>query len=172
MLDAAGIAWSLLKKLPWKWIGLAVAVASILIAIDARGYSRGRHSRDDEVGALGKTIDNTREASAQAERDNHAAIALVNGLQDQITKDKENDYPAQLADARSALAAYVLRHPAPASGDAGQGGASGISDPAGQPDDAATQAVVSVADLDACAQSFVTATGLQDWIRKEAAIPR
>jgi hypothetical protein len=167
-----GAIWAIVSKMPWRWIGAALALAALVFAIDGHGYSKGRHSRDDEVAALGHTIIDMQTASAQAERDNHAAIALINGLQDQITKDKENDYPAQLADARSALAAYVLRHPAPSSGNAGQGGASDVSDPASQPDAAPTQAVVSVSDLDACAQSFVTATGLQDWIRKEAAVPR
>lgn len=173
-MPALSVIWAVLSKLPWKWIGIAVGLVALYFAIDGRGYSRGRHSRDDEVGALSQTITDMKEASAQAERDNHVAVALINGLQDQISKDAANDYPTKLADARSALAAYVRLHPAPKAvpGDAGQGRASGVSDAPGQPDAAPTEAIVSVADLDACGQAYVTATGLQDWIRKEAEVPR
>jgi hypothetical protein len=111
-------------------------------------------------------------ASEQAKAANTAHVQTVETKQDQITKDHENDYSTQLADARAALAAYKRMHPATAQGDTGHDPVSQVPDAAGKPDAAPDSAVVSGADLDRCAQAYVTATGLQDWIRGEAAIAR
>jgi len=164
-------AWRFIRPL-MPYIAAALVVLGLLSAYGHREYGRGKHSRDAEVSALQGTIANFKAASAKAKADNEANVARINGLQDQVTKDKNDEAPKQLADARAALAAYVLRHPAVHQGNAGQDQPPGIPDAPGKPDAAPSEAVVSVADLDACAVSYTTAIGLQDWIRREAAIDR
>lgn len=57
--------WPLLRALPWKWIGLALAIIGLIIGIDHRGYERGFHKRDAGIAAM-------QAAAAQQE----AAMAL------------------------------------------------------------------------------------------------
>lgn len=154
------------------WIGAALLLVGVYLWIDHRGYQRGSHSRDAEVAALNGTIANFKAASVAAKAKNVAHVQTVETAQDAVTKGHENDYPTQLADARAALAAYKLRHPATAQGDTGRDQLSQVPDPAGKPDADPAQAVVPVADLDACAQDYVLATSLQSWIRDQAAIVR
>jgi hypothetical protein len=165
------IAWRFLRPL-MPYIAAALVVLGLLSAYGHREYGRGKHSRDAEVAALNGTIANFKAASVAAKAQNVAHVATVETAQDAVTKGHENDYPTQLADARAALAAYKLRHPATSQGDAGHDPVSQVPDAPGKPDADPAQAVVSGADLDACAQSYVIAVGLQSWIRDQAAIPR
>lgn len=167
---------AVLSKLPWKYIGAALAAIGLAFLLWQApwAYRRGQHSRDAEVAALNGTIANMKAASAKALADNEAYVARINGLQDQITKDRNDDQPKQIAAGNAAIAEYVRLHPAPKAhpGGTGQDHAPGVPDAPGQPDAPADQAVVPVADLNACNEAWVTATGLQDWIRAEAAIQR
>jgi hypothetical protein len=165
---------SALSKLPWKWIGVGLAVLGLVLWIDHRGYQRGFHKRDPEVAALHGTITNMKASSAKALADNEANVARINALQDQVTKDRNDEAPKRIADGSSAIDAYIRLHPAPKADPSGAGKdyASGVPDAPGQLDAAAAQAVVSRPDLDACNAAYVTATGLQDWIKAEAALDR
>lgn len=162
----------------WLKIAPYLAATALLVGvylwIDHRGYQRGFHKRDAEVSALTTTISNFKAASIAAQAKNAAHVATVETAQAKVTEDHQNDYPKQLADARAALAAYVRLHPgAPAYPSyPSKDGLSEIPLTTGQPDAADPTATVPVSDLDACAKSYVVATGLQGWIRDQAAIDR
>lgn len=162
--------WRLAKPFLPTIVG-ALLIFAVIFGLWRAGYQTGFHKRDAEVASLHKQITDRDAASAKALADNEANVARINALQDQVTKDKNDDAPKQLADARAALRAYILRHQAPASGP-GQDHAPRVPDTASKPDDASSAAVVPVADLDACAVAYTTAVGLQDWIRAEASIDR
>jgi hypothetical protein len=167
------VAWRLVRPfLPY--IAAAMIVAALLSAYGHREYGRGADSRNAEVAALNGTIANMKAASEKALALNDAYVSRINGLQDQITKEKNDAVPQRLADGSAAIDAYVRLHPAPKAnpGNASQDHASGLPGTAGQADASANEAIVSRADLDACNAAWVTATGLQDWIRAQASIDR
>jgi len=172
-MTALLVIWRFARPL-MPYIAAALFLAGLLSAYGHREYKRGSASRDAEVSALSGTIANMKAASAKALADNEAYVARINGLQDQITKDVNNDAPKQITDGAAAIAAYIRLHPSPKADPSGPGTdhAPGVPDSASQPDAPADEAVVSRADLNACNEAYVTATGLQDWIRQEAAIPR
>lgn len=166
-------AWRIAKPLLPYITAVAVVIALFAFCY-SRGVNHGFHSRDAEVAALQGAIDNMKTASAKALADNEANVARINSLQDQVTKDRNDDAPKQIAAGNAAIAEYVRLHPAPKANSSGSGkdNASGVPDATGKPDAPADQAVVPVADLNACNEAYVTAVGLQDWIRLEAAITR
>lgn len=170
-MPALLIIWRFAKPL-LPYIAAILVVVGLLSAYGHREYGRGSHSRDAEVAALNGTIANFKAASVAAKAKNVAHVQTVETAQDAVTKGHENDYPTQLADARAALAAYKLRHPATAQGDTGRDQLSEVPDAPSKPDADPAQTVVPVADLDACAQDYVLATSLQSWIRDQAAIVR
>lgn len=154
---------AILTKLPWKWIGIGLVVVGLLLAIDHRGYQRGKHSRDAQVAALTGTIANLKVASAQAAAENLAHVHAVEARNATIQKESADALTAQLADARAATRAYILHHPAPVASHAGEGGLSQPADPASPTIGPAQEAVVAVADIEACTDAFVIATGWQAW---------
>jgi hypothetical protein len=166
--------WAVLSKLPWKYIGIFLAALSLTLLVWRAPWAEHRQKAKDAavITALQGTITNMKAASATAKANNVAHVETVETKQDQVTKDHENDYPQLLADARSALATYKRLHPATAQGDAGRNSVSQVPDTTGKPDAADPQAVVSGADLDACAKDYVIAVGLQAWIRDQSAIAR
>lgn len=164
--------WAILSKLPWKWIGIGLAILALVIGIDHRGYQRGFHKRDAEIAALNGTIANFKTASAAAKAKNITHVQTVETAQDAVTKGHENDKPNTVAIGNAAIAAYVLRHPATTQGDAGHDQLSQVPDAAGKPDGAGAETVVPVSDLAACNVAYATAIGLQGWIRDQAAIER
>lgn len=165
-LKAGGIL-----KRAWPYIICALFAAILLYGAYSWAYNRGAHSRDPEVASLHKQITDRDAASAKALADNEVYVSRINGLQDQITKDKDHDAQERTVAGNAAIAAYVLRHPAH-SGGSGADHAPGVPEAAGNPDDPLAQAVVSRADLDACNDAWVVAIGLQDWIRAQASIDR
>lgn len=70
----AWLTWSALRALPWRWIGLGLAVLSLVLWIDHRGYSRGFHKRDAEVA----NITRDRDTHASNERILQGALARQN----------------------------------------------------------------------------------------------
>lgn len=164
------MAWRLLRPL-LPYIAAVLAVLGLLSAYGHREYGRGKHSRDAEVSALNAKIDKMEDESAKAKARNAAHVETVETKQDQITKDSDDATATQLASVRAALAAYKLRHPAGQS-YAGRDPLPQVPSAPGEPDAASTETIVPVADLDACATAYVVATGLQDWIKAEAAIDR
>lgn len=167
------LIWRTVKPFLPYIAGLALLVGAYLW-VDHRSFTRGAHSRDSEVTALNTTITNMKAASAKALATNEANVSRINGLQAQITKDRNDEAPKQIAAGDSAIADWIRLHPAPQAnpGGTGKDHASGLSDTTGQPDAALAQTVVPVSDLTACNLAYVTATGLQDWIREQAAIER
>lgn len=167
------LIWRTVKPFLPYMAGIALLVGAYLW-LDHRSFNRGAHSRDAEVNALNTTIANMKAASAKALADNEANVSRINGLQAQITKDRNDEAPKQIAAGDAAIADWIRLHPAPRAnpGSSGKDHASGISNTTGQPDAAIAQTTVPVADLTACNLAYVTATGLQDWIREQAAIER
>lgn len=172
----AWLGWTAIRSLPWKYIGAALAALTLALLIWRAPWAEHRQKAKDQIqiSALNGTIANMKAASAKALADNEAYVARINGLQDQITKDVNNDAPKQITDGAAAIAAYIRLHPGPKADPSGAGKdrASGIPNAPGQPDAPTEEAVVSRSDLNACNEAYVTATGLQNWIRQEAAIPR
>lgn len=163
-------AWKLAKPFLPYFLAVA-AVISLVIWIDHRGYQRGFHKRDAEVAALQKTITDVRTVQAKAAADNVAHVQQVEAAQAAVTKEQTDALSKQLADARATVRAYVVRQ------QANQGHAGGNplpvpANPSGAVDDPSSQALVPLADLDACAQAYVTATGWQSWWKAQAGIAR
>lgn len=151
-------AW--LLTLPWKKIGYALLAIGIASFIWHRGY----HSRDAEVAALNQTIANMKAASAQAAADNLAHVRAVEAKNAAIQKDMEDALETQLADARAAAGAFVVRQRAQAATDnAGAGRVSDPPDATGSIDDAGGKTLVPDDDLRICAENTVKAQGWADW---------
>jgi hypothetical protein len=158
-----------LKAAPW--IAGLLALAGVVLFIDHRGYQRGFHKRDPEVAALQKTIADVRTVQAKAATDNIAHVQQVEAAQAAVTKEQTDALSKQLADARAAVRTYIVRQQA----NQGSAGGNPLPVPAnssGAVDDPSAQALVPVADLDACAQAYVTATGWQAWWKAQAGIAR
>lgn len=175
-MPALATVWALAKGLPWKYITAALAALSLALLIWRSPWAEHRQKEKDAVviAALNGTITNMKAASEKALALNDTYVGRINVLQDQITKEKNDAVPQRLADGSAAIDAYVRLHPAPKAnpGNASQDHASGLPGTAGQADASANEAIVSRADLDACNAAWVTATGLQDWIRAQASIDR
>lgn len=168
--------WRFLRALPWKSIGTVALAVAMAISLWRAPWAEHRQKAKDAVviAALNGTIANMKDASAKALALNDTYVGRINGLQGQITKEKNDAVPQRLADGSAAIDAYVRLHPAPKAnpGSASQDNASGLPDAASAVHAPATEAIVSRADLDACNAAWVTATGLQDWIRAQASIDR
>jgi hypothetical protein len=162
--------WKLAKPfLPY--IAGVLIVASLLSAYGHRQYERGSHSRDAQVATLIQNIAERQAASVKAAADNLAHVKQVEAEQASITKEQSNALTRQILDARSALAAYLVRSKA-GQGNASQGVVSSIPGSSGGITGAGENAVVSVADLGICADNTVKAKAWQDWYRDQAAIAR
>ena len=158
---------TILTKLPWRWIALALAVLALVLGIERCGYTRGRHSRDAEVAALTGTIANMKAASAKAAADNIAHVQAVETRDEQIRQEQTNALSTQITDARAAAARYAsMHHPAADQGHAGDGRVPQAADAAGAVAGASAEAVVPAADLDICAENTVKAQGWWDWWAK------
>ena len=76
----AWLTWTALKGLPWKWIGLGLAIVALILWIDHRGYRRGFHSRDTEVARITQDRDtykaNAATLQGALDRQNAAVTAL------------------------------------------------------------------------------------------------
>jgi hypothetical protein len=150
--------FAILSRLPWKYIGIALAVVAVL----AFAYNRGRHSRDTEVATLNQSIANLKAASAAAAARNLAEVRAIETKNVAIQKDMEDALSQQGSSARAALDAYILRHPA-SSGHAGVSGVSQAASPAQATPSAPEAAIVARTDLEACTDAFVMARGWQAW---------
>jgi uncharacterized protein (DUF885 family) len=146
-------------------------LAGLLSAYGHRQYERGSRSRDAQVAALTQNIAEREAASVKAAADNLAHVKQVEAEQAAITKEQSNALTHQLADARSALAAYLVRSKA-GQGNASQGAVSSVPDGSSGITGASENAVVPVSDLAICADNTVIAKGWQDWYRAQAAIAR
>jgi len=106
-------------------------------------------------------------ATAQLQDQQHADA--VKASQDKISTETQNDQGKKLSDARAIAARYVASHrmqPSSAADDHSPGRASDLPaapDAAGSTDGATSETVVPAADVDACTQAYVMATGWQDW---------
>ena len=158
---------AILTKLPWRSIGLALAVLALVLGIERYGYTKGRHSRDAEVAALSGTIANMKAASAKAAADNIAHVQAVETRDEQIRQEQTNALSIQITDARAAAARYAgLHHPAADQGHAGNGALPQAADTAGAVAGAGAEAVVPAADLDICAENTAKAQGWLEWWAK------
>lgn len=163
-----------LKELPWRWIGIAIALGAAIIAIDARGYSRGRHSRDGEVGALGASIDKLKAASAQATADNLTHVRQVETADEQIRKEQTDALSKERDDARAAADRYIRLHPASAAdlGHAGSRGLSEAADAAGAAAQPSQPTVVDAEDVRSCTDWVTFGEGWLAWWAKVSTAPR
>jgi hypothetical protein len=181
MMPALSIAWAFLSKLPWKWIGIGLAILAVLGAVDhharmaenARLTAKWQPKLSKALEALNNSAANFRKASDQARANNHVYVVRINSLQDKITKESNDEASTRFAAAHDAVARWVRDHPAPSNPvHPSEGGASGIPAASGKPDADPTLTIVPAADLDACGQWIVIGTGLQKWIKDQAAIKR
>jgi hypothetical protein len=162
--------WKLAKPLLPYIAGLLI-LAGLLSAYGHRQYERGSHSRDAQVATLAQNIAEREAASVKAAADNLAHVKQVEAEQAAITKEQSNALTHQLTDARSALAAYLVRSKA-GQGNASQGDVSSVPGSSGGIAGASENAVVPVADLGICADNTVKAKAWRDWYNEQAAIVR
>lgn len=158
------IPLAILSRLPWKYIGIALAVVAVL----AFAYNRGSHSRDAEVAIITQSIANLKAASAAAAARNLAEVRAIETKNVAIQKDMEDALSQQGSSARAALDAYILRHPA-SSGHASVSGVSQTTPATEAATGAPEAAIVARTDLEACTDAFVMAQGWQEWYSQVAA---
>jgi hypothetical protein len=147
-------------------------LAIIVILALALTITRGTlHKRTDalhtEQQAHRTDIATWQAAVAKAKADDAEHARQVEQQQAQITQDTEHDLQTQLADARSIADRWMRDHAA--TDDSGGSGGASMSEPpdaARNANLAAAQALVSGADIDACATDYVIAKGWQDWWSK------
>lgn len=160
----------------WQTLVVVGAVFALALTVWRAPWAESRQKAKDQavIAAKQKTIDDMTAASAKALAENEANVARINGLQNQITKGRNDETPQRIADGATAIDAWIRMHPAPKvhPGSSGENHASGLSNTAAQPDAPGSEAVVSRDDLNACNTAYVTATGLQSWIRDQGAIQR
>ena len=167
MIPAALAAWSFLKGLPWKWIGIALAILFVAREIERHGY----HERDAEVAKLQKTITDLEAASAQALAINQAQVASQEAAQADHTKDANHDDQIRRIAADDAVAAYIRLHhlsfgasgtdALPARPDAPDGGDEASQDAGVHAGDA--WVAIPEADLLICKDNTLIAKSWQAW---------
>lgn len=150
------------------YIAGALAVWALLAFVDHRGYQRGYHDRDPEVATLNQSIANLKAASAAAAAKNLAEVRAIETKNVAVQKDMEDALSRGISDSRSALDAYILRHPA-SSGHASVSGVSQATSPAEATPDAPEAAIVARTDLEACTDAYVSAQGWREWWGKVSA---
>jgi hypothetical protein len=169
----AWLGWTAIKSLPWKYIGIALAILSAVLLVWRAPWAEHRQKAKDQavIAALNGTISNMRAASDKAAADNKAKVAATQAADEQTRKEQTDALSTKLVDARAAVAAYLQRlrdaqaHP-------GSAGTGPIPQTAGTPspaNGAGESAVVPVADLQICAENTVKSQGWQDWYRAVSA---
>lgn len=163
------IAW-LLSKLTAK---IALPILAVLLVTNIAsgiGLAITRHTLADRTVELSAErlahqadITNVKAQTAQAQADDQMHALAVKNAQDQITEEKQNDLQTQLVSARAIAARFVRSHAATASRGGQAASVSAAADTAGQPDSTPTDAVVSAADIDACAVDYTIAAGWRSW---------
>jgi hypothetical protein len=175
-VSALGI-WALIKGLPWKVIGIAFAVAGLVVLLWRAPWAenRGFHKRDAEVGALSKTISDMKMASAQAQADAEASARRIEASQTRATQEATRDLQTQLAAARAAASAYAARLRVSAgavTGGASKADSAGATQSAGATAGGGALPLMDDDDLLICSENTVKAQGWLAWWRKISAIPR
>jgi hypothetical protein len=123
-MNLAGI-WAGLKSLPWKWICLVMAVVTVLMVVDHRGYSRGKADivakyqpvMDRALTNIRTLESNQRNLTSAIDRQNAAVAAakadgdkrLADGIAALAQAQRAN---AGLADQAAALRASAGKKPA------------------------------------------------------------
>lgn len=169
-----GAILTILRGLPWKWIGIGAGVIALVWFVHHRGYASGVASQQPTIASLNATIANVRTATAKAQADDLARKQAVEAQDARIAQEKTDAIEKQLADARRTVADYARLHAAPPA-DTGRGATAGVSftPPAASPvAGAGGQALVPISDLSICADNSVKAQGWQDWYRAIAKVDR
>jgi hypothetical protein len=149
--------------------GLLAVIVGLALALTITRTTL--HKRTDalhaEQQAHATDIATWKAATAKAQAEDAAHARQVEQQQAQIAQDTEHDLQTQLADAR-AIADRWMRDHAATDDHSGSGNAP-VSEPADTTRNAnlaSAQALVSGADIDACATDYVIAKGWQDWWSK------
>lgn len=162
------IPLAIIPKLPWRWIGIALAVVAVL----AFAYNRGSHSRDAEVATLNQSIANLKAASAAAAAKNLAEVRAIETRDAQTQKEKDDAYQAHLgalnASYSQRLFDYAKAHP----GVPGLDHVSETPDPAAGFDAASCRegflcipASTAFALMKAADKNTQQLVDLQDWVK-------
>src|SRR3546814_4154459 len=107
-----------------------------------------------------------RRATAEAQAKDAEHARQVEQQQAQIAQETQDALETQLADARAIAARWMREHAQADSGGGGGAAMPGTPDPARDANLASARALVSGADLDACAVSYTVARGWQEWWTK------
>jgi len=156
----------------WQTLVVVAAVFALALTIWRAPWAEARQRDKDQaqITALQKTVSDMQAASAKAEADNKAHVAATEAADEQTRKVQTDALSAQLVDAHAALAGW-LRSQA-AAHNAGGNGVPQTPGSASSVDGAGQSAVVSVPDLEICAENTVKAQGWQDWYKAVSANPR
>lgn len=122
---------------------------------------KASHKSDNDRWTAAQALANAQATSAKLAREAH---------DEQIRKEAESAYSAQLADARARLADYVRLHSAPRAnqGSAGAGNLPLAGQAASEPDGPLADPLIPVplSDLNSCAEVWVRLKNARDWALK------
>lgn len=169
------IALRIAGKFIWTHKAWAIIAVLGLVLLFSKMEARRWHKQADHCAAARLADQRGWQAAYdKAVADDAAHIAAVKARDDQITQEKTHALETQLVDARTAVARYARLHPASAAnqGSAGAATVPAASDPASAVDGAGSEAIVSVADLEICADNTIKAAGWRDWWAEVSAAPR
>lgn len=156
---AAGIAGFLLVSTIALGIGLVVTRTTLHTRTVELQAEKAAHEADIQKWAAAT-------ATAQLQDQQHSDA--VKAAQDKITTENSNALDTKLSDAHAAVADFVRKQAADDKRGSSASNLPAASDATGKTAAADQSAVVSVDDLNACAEAVTIAQGWQDWWRSES----
>jgi|GEM_PF-5977280 len=145
----------------WPYLLGGATVIALWLYADHRGYSRAEAIYTAQIAQLENDV---RQKTAEAQAEDIAHARVIEQAQEQARKEAYHDIDEKLAAARADADAYVRRMLAKAATDQGSGGGTGVpgaAEPAGEPADTDTTAILDDARI--CAENTVKAEGWSEW---------